>query len=546
MAPQSPTELEFELNTAPSSPTQLAYGLDDELEDAPLLNSEERPDDDAASISDSLHSHPDRHYRFNRWGIRSPRRIVLLLAFVKFLIVLSGMLLLVPYARLLEDLFCHAYYNDPSSDIIEEMKCKVDEIQSRMVFFFGWSGLVSSVLGLIIAFPYGMLADKIGRKPTIIFAYSGVAFSFGIGPFFLKQLLHQVRDNPYWLLAGAVFQIFGGGIPVLLSTTYAMAADVSTEENKATHFLYLTFGTTAGGILGPVCAGLLMQRYGPWLPIYLVGLTVPIVFSILLLLPETLSIKIKNQQGPESKTFKSHMRQGLKDLRQSLRILKNKSVPLVLVTFFIQSARFSAASTTMSQYISKHFGWRLAEISILLSPLGILNLVILAGLPKVSEILLSPRFRMTPFTKDLFLTRISTSILVVGALVEGFSHNVVLFLIGLFITTFGAADSPLARATVSHYVQPEYTSRLYALITMVEVLGSFIGGPVLAWCFDRGLKRKGIWIGLPWFYVAFLCSLAWVALLFVKPPKKHAQEDGVYSDGDDTDDSMPDDPLRLD
>lgn len=132
MAPPSPVDMEFELDTAP---------------DAPLLDSDERPEEDAASDSDSLYSHPDRGSSIRRWGVRTPRRIVILVAVIKFLIVLSGMLLLVPYARLLEDAFCHAYYKDTSSEIIEEMKCKVDEIQSRMGFFFGWSGLVSSVLG---------------------------------------------------------------------------------------------------------------------------------------------------------------------------------------------------------------------------------------------------------------------------------------------------------------------------------------------------------------------------------------------------------------
>ena len=92
--------------------------------------------------------------------------------------------------------------------------------------------------------------------------------------------------------------------------------------------------------------------------------------------------------------------------------------------------------------------------------------------------------------------------------------HVGLFILGLFIGTFGAADSPLARATMSHYVEPEYTSRLYALIGMAEVLGTFIGAPVLAAFFHIGLQKKGIWTGLPWFYLAFLSFVAWLALLF--------------------------------
>ncbi|KAM0434144.1 hypothetical protein ACHAPT_004089 [Fusarium lateritium] len=515
--------------------------------DVPLLDLES-PNDDAASDTSSLHSHPEPmpSYRFSRWGIHSPRRIVILVALIKFSVVLSGMLLFLPFARLLEDMLCHVHYQDTSSEIIDEMKCKVDEVQSSLGYFHGWNSLLASIVGLLVAFPYGMMSDKIGRKPTLLFSYSGVAVSFLFGPSALKSSQDALRENPYILLVGCVFQIFGGGIPVMLNTLYAVAADVSTEQDKAKHFLWLTFGSTAGGILGPVISGLLMERYGPWVPIYLVMATVPVVSVTLLLLPETLTVNLKAQKAQATPTtLKGHMAHGVNELIHSLNMLKNLSVVMILVTFFIQNARFSAYMTILGQYISKHFKWKLAEVSLLLSPLGILNLIILGGLPKIADILISPRFRMTPFGKDLFLTRVSTGILAFAAFFQGMSHTIVLFLIGLFIGTFGAADSPLARATVTHYVPPEFTSRLYALIGMIEVIGSFIAGPVLAWCFDRGLKWKGFWMGLPWFYISFLCTLSWIALLFVKPPRKHLREDLGDVDEDDTDEYMPDAPLRL-
>lgn len=243
---------------------------------------------------------------------------------------------------------------------------------------------------------------------------------------------------------------------------------------------------------------------------------------LFLLLPETLTVKTSKKQNDDSdiglSAFRKHISKGLKDLIDSLSMLKDPNVPIILLTFLFQNARMMAYSSTLVQYISKHFKWRLGETSLLLSPLGVLNLLILITLPKISDLLVSPRFGYTTFAKDLLLTRISTIFIVVGALIEGFSPHVVLFLFGLFITTFGAADSPLARATVSHYVDAQYTSRLYALIGMVEVLGSFIGGPALAFFFDLGLRKKGLWYGLPWFYIAFLSSVALFALGLVRSP----------------------------
>ncbi|RSM15255.1 hypothetical protein CEP52_000841 [Fusarium oligoseptatum] len=499
--------------------------------DVPLLDLESPGiHDDAASDVSSLHSHtePTPNYRFSRWGIHSPRRIVILVSLIKFSVVFERHALV----------FTLCSYSGGY-----DVSCQIG------VLFMAGTAFLSSVFGLMVAFPYGMMSDKIGRKPTLLFSYSGVAVSFLFGPAALKSSQDALRENPYILLWGCVFQIFGGGIPVMLNTLYAVAADVSTEQDKAKHFLWLTFGSTAGGITGPVISGLLMQKYGPWVPIYLVMATVPVVLATLALLPETLTVNLKNQKTPADRatptTFKEHMTHGLDELIHSLNMLKNLSVVMILVTFFIQNARFTAYMTILGQYISKHFKWKLAEVSILLSPLGILNLIILGGLPKIADILVSPRFRMTPFGKDLFLTRVSTGILAFAAFFQGSSHNIVLFLFGLFIGTFGAADSPLARATVTHYVPPEFTSRLYALIGMIEVIGSFIAGPVLAWCFDQGLKRKGFWMGLPWYYISFLCTLAWVALLFVKPPRKHSREDPRDTDEDDAEEYMPDAPLRL-
>lgn len=116
----------------------------DLTEDDPFLNGDERSD------AGSLHSHPEPQIRFrtSRWQLKTPRQVIIMLAVIKFSVVCAGMMLLLPLARLIEDLFCHAYYKDNSLDIIDEMKCKVEEIQSRMAYLNGWSGILGSVIGM--------------------------------------------------------------------------------------------------------------------------------------------------------------------------------------------------------------------------------------------------------------------------------------------------------------------------------------------------------------------------------------------------------------
>ncbi|KAI9149369.1 MFS efflux pump atnC [Paramyrothecium foliicola] len=495
--------------------------LDMTDEDAPLLDAGERADE-------PISSRP--RFIALRWQARSPRTIIFLLALIKFSVVCNGMLLLLPVYRLIEDSLCHVYYEDDSLDIIPEMKCKVDAVQSQLTFLMGWLGLLNSLATFVAAYPYGMMSDRIGRKPTVLLSYGGLALSFAFAPVVLKGMAFAIRRHPYFIMLGAPFQLVGGGVPVLIATLYAIAADVSEEKEKAANFLYLTFGATAGGLLGPLMAGSLMHRFGPWVPIYIVVATIPLVFSIFIFLPETLTPSAKSEGHRVAGSFKEQALHGLKDLFSSVRMLGNVNILLILLTFLFQNARFHAYTQMLTQYISKHFGWTLAETSFLLSPLGLLNLVVLAALPKLSEFLMSSRVGYTGPGKDLFLTRVSTALLILGAVIEVFSRDVATFIFGLFVGTFGAADSPLARAAVSHYVEPEYTSRLYALIGMTEVLGSFIGPPVLAWCFATGLRLKGVWTSLPWMYMALLCSIALVALCFVRPPRRRVSEERADED----------------
>ncbi|KAM3502683.1 hypothetical protein MY10362_004687 [Beauveria mimosiformis] len=471
--------------------------------------------------------------RAARWQVRSPRRIVLLVSFAKFCIVCSGLMLMVPMFRLIEDAICHGVLDDASPGLLDEMKCKDDDVQARLATFMGWSGLVNSIVTLITAFPFGAMSDRFGRKPTALLAYFGIVASFFVTPLMLGPPLRQrVRANPYLLLWGSLFQVAGGGIPVLLQTLYAMAADVSSEEEKSTNFLYVSLGSATGGLLGPLLAGVLMTKFGPWVPIWIVIGISPSLVLLLFLVPETLAVKTKSSlaSSPSHSSLHAHLARGLADLRASLSMLRNPNVPLILVTFLFQNARMTAYASTLVQYVSKNYGWTLGQTSILLSPLGVLALVVLGTLPRLAARLTAGSY-CTVFAKDLLLTRASTACLVLGAAIQAFSPNIAVFVFGLVVGTLGAADTPLARATVSHYVHAGFTSRLYALIGTAEVLGSFVGTPVLAWLFNVGLEKKGLYTGLPYLYIAILSSISLLALMFVMPPPRMA------TDGDATPES---------
>ncbi|KAK1756986.1 general substrate transporter [Echria macrotheca] len=478
------------------------------FEGQPLLADDDGRDSDATLAPAEFLSH---------FQAQKPKTIVTLLAVLLFTVTTSGMLVLVPIFRLVEDAACHRYYGKPPDEKIDEHLCKVDDVQRPLAYFGGLSAMLSSIVSLLAALPYGVLADRIGRKPSFVLSYVGILLAFAWTPFMLGIVQ---TTNLYILMLGSLWFLIGGGIPVAMNSLHAMAADVSSELEKATSFLYLAFGSTSGTLIGPFVAGLLMETISPWFPILSVFVVTPFVFLLLLFLPETLAVKLKDDQDVQTppspkKSFKA----AIDELLVSLGLLKNSNILLTMVTFFIQPALFAAYSSTLGQYVSKYFGWTLAQTSYLLAPpLNIVHLLVLILVPWVSGLLTSPlgRFQLSVFDKNLALTKVSLVILIVAALLEGFSHEAVLFITGLVVGTFGSAHGPLLRAVATAYVEPNQTSRLYSLISVMETSGAVIGGPVLAKCFAIGLEKRGLWVGLPWFYVAGLVSVALLAMMFVR------------------------------
>lgn len=85
--------------------------------------------------------------RWRRWRVSSPRGILILATGIKFAVTLSGTMVMLPFLRVLEDLFCHRHFGDSSPGFIEENKCKVPEVQQGLAFLMGWLMLVTAVVG---------------------------------------------------------------------------------------------------------------------------------------------------------------------------------------------------------------------------------------------------------------------------------------------------------------------------------------------------------------------------------------------------------------
>lgn len=117
------------------------------------------------------------------------------------------------------------------------------------------------------------------------------------------------------------------------------------------------------------------------------------------------------------------------------------------------------------------------------------------------------------------------------------SGTIGLTIFGLIVTTLGTGYSAFARSLITTLVDQQHVGRLFAAVSAVDTLGSLAAGPSLNALYSVGLKKGGSWIGLPFYCVAIICSIAGVGVwsfgMFTRKQWRRQQMDFGEEYGDD-------------
>ncbi|PBP21250.1 hypothetical protein BUE80_DR007861 [Diplocarpon rosae] len=455
--------------------------------------------------------------------VTSPRGITTIVALVSVILGSAGALVVVPRTRILEDILCHRFYGnlDGRDGAIDERLCKHDQIQSELAYLTGLITSVEAVVGFAFAFPYGILADRIGRKPVFLLSMVGVILAMSAD----FAVLRFWRIIPiHWIIYTSIVEVIGGGRPVTTSVLYAIVVDVHLPGNRASAFSIIAVANFAANLGGPVVASRLVETASPWVPLCATLVLLLVGTGLISVIPETLPPKPEAaeedlpQEQSMISSIASHLQHTLARLFESCTMLKSTSLTIILVTFLQYMPSVLGKTQFFLQYFSKRFDWPLARTGYLLSIRGVVSAFTLLGaLPGLSQVLLSPKFpfRFSATKKDLRLAQYSAAIATLGAILLGGPTLSVVF-IGLIVAALGDGLAPLSRALIPAFVDPQHTSRIYTLVGMVESLGTIVAGPSLAYFFTKGMQWEGLWLGLPYFWLACLSGLVVVAFGFVE------------------------------
>ncbi|KAI1489774.1 major facilitator superfamily domain-containing protein [Biscogniauxia mediterranea] len=518
----------------------------DPTEGTPLLHGDDHQDQDqdrhqhqGSSPAGSIHVHVPKAHKGSV--------VVNVLCLIILVATSATGFIAIPFTRLAEDVLCRRYYGveqqqqqwgggggggiGPGADAansspIDEGLCKENSIQSRLAFIMAINSALEAVASLLAAFPWGLAADRIGRRPVSAIALGSMVVAL-LWAMVVVSLPSVLPIELVWL--GAASPFVGGGNAVLAGVVLSMIADATREEERAVAFMRLHAASLCGTLMSPALSSLLMSRAGgPWPSLWVaVALLSLAALSFFLFVPETLTTTTK-------RTAPSATMQELLRSRRSLVLLLASALGAAPALF--------ATLQFMAQFASRRYGLRLAQTGYVQSGYGGAQMVqALVVLPLVSRWWrrqrstpsLSPSSlsRTSPSSsnnsehhRDLSLALWSYAILVLGAVVLGASPRLGGFVFGLALTALGSGFGSLSKSLMSLYVDAGQRSRLFSLVGVVEVLGSAYAHPMLAGLFALGMRLGGGWIGLPYYGLAVLVAACGSLLLFVRLPESAAGE----------------------
>jgi DHA1 family tetracycline resistance protein-like MFS transporter len=235
-----------------------------------------------------------------------------------------------------------------------------------------WSGYLMAVYALLQFFMapvFGNLSDRFGRRPILL----GSLFAFGV-----DFLLTGLARSMIWLFIGRAFAGFFGAS---YSTAGAYIGDISDDSNRAKNFGFIGAAWGGGFTLGPVIGGFVAEHFDVRAPFFVAAaLALANVAFGLFALPESLPVERRRAfEWARANPFGA-----FKSLTHLPMI-----AGLLFALFLYQVAHDSLPAVWMF-YTQHKFGWGPAETGWSLTFVGIMTVIVMAGLtgyavPKLGE-----------------------------------------------------------------------------------------------------------------------------------------------------------------
>lgn len=478
--------------------------------------------------------------------LKRKQRIILLLCAFAFTMMLGDNLQPAALIQIFEAVICDDYYkthslpqnsNTTSPTLQLASNCKVQPVQSELALVRGFQQLVPLFPALLCTVPYGLLAERVGRKRVLILSGAGVFAALS----WVMAVCYWRFASIRWVLLSGAFLFVGGGDAVTSSVVHVMVTDATNQAERMQIFLYLHAADVISGFVGPAISAPLMEKGYTWAVLLLAEF---VLFSGTFLLtqfiPETLNLRNKSFGNPNLIFDPTSLQVTVSSSRSSassiptkiancirLRVsnllaplldvlTSNRQALLLLGIFAPQTAARELFTVIGLQYSSVKYSLSYARGNLLLSLFqGAQGLFVLVLLPLITRTIAEPR-GWTAWTRDRRYAIVSITLTTSGLMVIGLAPDLAVEATGLLLVALGSCTMGLLMSLLGGAVRPSQVSTVYSAALMLSMVMRSVTGPLVNALLVKGLELGWNWIGLPFAAMAMLMAGVAIASGFIR------------------------------
>jgi len=325
----------------------------------------------------------------------------------------------------------------------------------------------------------GVLSDRFGRRPVIVWSLFGVA---------AELVLNALAPNMAWLLAGRIFCGLTCGAQ---AAAMAYVADITPPEGRTRSFGWLNAAVWSGIILGPALGGLLSVRdvrtpFWAAAGVALVGG----VYGFLML-PESL----RREDRAPIRWSKANP-WGAVDL-----LVRRPGLLTLGLTQLLIWLAFQGTSNMMVLYTAFRYGWSPLTFGVFAMVLASANVVVQAGV--------AGRLARRLGERRAALVGLGLQTATFAAV--GLAPNGALFWAAKLVSVLGAVAGPalqtMMTAKVSAHEQGRLQGAIGSIASLTGIVAPIAFTQMFAWSITGG--RGSGWSGLTILIGAALSLAAW-------------------------------------
>lgn len=386
-------------------------------------------------------------------------------------------------------------------DSVSDLTAVGENKFSAIVLFGGALGALYSLLQFIAAPLWGIISDRIGRRPVLLISVACLALSYGM-----------------WFFAGSftlliLSRFLGGIMGGNISTATAVVADVTDAKNRSRGMATIGIAFALGFIFGPALGGILslidLGKFFPSLVAWGVNpFSMPAALAALLACFNLYYLATKFKETlPREKRGKKREDRSINPLTL-FRPLPYKGVNLTNFGHFLFLTAFAGMEFTLTFLAVERLGYTSMDNAYMFIFVGVLIALVQGGYVR----------RKAHQKGEKAMALMGLAILLPGMVTIAFAHSTWMLYFGLlFLATGSAMAIPTLTSLVSLYTPPEYQGKSIGIFRSLGALARVIGPLAASLIYWKYGPSYPYLIG----GIALFLPIAMVSLL-PSPPKEHS------------------------